>query len=187
MKDGIHLENVGDHLKSLRLMRKYSMRKLAKVAGVTVSYVSDLEAGKLSPTLATLRKLLLALDTDLGRFFNEADAELGSHVFQAERMRVVKDSFHQNTFVFPRRLDIHVELLDELIYPSEEEPEYEVLSSDLAGYIIQGEMYLDIKGEEPTVVGPGDAFYVTAGKPVRGRAVTDTPVRLITIYHPPRY
>ena len=34
---------------------------------------------------------------------------------------------------------------------------------------------------------PGDAFYVTKGTAHRGYAHGDEPVRLVSVYHPPRY
>ena len=58
----------GRKLRALRLRAHLSMREVARRAGVAVSYVSNLEAGRLSVTLASLRELLVALGSDLGPF-----------------------------------------------------------------------------------------------------------------------
>lgn len=178
---------IGGRLRELRLRYKLSMRKLAKLAGVTVSYVSDVEAGHISPTLTTLRKLLIALGTDLGEFLAENGGQHLGHVFRGDRMRAVTDQNHTNTFILPRRLDIHLEMLHETIMPSDQMPEFETLSSDEAGYILEGELCLEIEGDEPHRLGPGDGFYVPAGRPLRGYCATDEPVRFVGVYHPPRY
>lgn len=47
------------------------MRELSRRSGVAVSFLSRLGAGGATTTLATLRKVLLALGTDLGPFFAE--------------------------------------------------------------------------------------------------------------------
>ncbi|MHB9037684.1 MAG: helix-turn-helix domain-containing protein [Armatimonadota bacterium] len=182
-----HTKNVGGRLRELRLRYKLSMRKLAKLAGVTVSYVSDVEAGRISPTLTTLRKLLIALDTDLGEFLADNGGKHQGYVFRGDRMRSVTDQDHTNLFILPRRLDIHLEVLHETIMPSDQMPEFETLSSDEAGYVIEGQLCIEIEGDEPQILGPGDGFYVPAGRPLRGYCATEEPVRFIGIYHPPRY
>lgn len=177
---------VGKRIKEFRVRRQLSMRQLAKNAGVAVSYVAGVEAERISPTISTLRKLLLALGTDLGAFFAEA-APSAKWTFRHDEMHSVVDEKRRYQFILPRRPDIQVEVLDELIYPGET-PEFEVLSSDIAGYVLQGELYVEIEGEERQLLGVGDAFYIPAGKPVRGICASDSvPTRLISIYSPSRY
>jgi transcriptional regulator with XRE-family HTH domain len=179
---------LGIRLRTLRKQAKLSIRQLSKLAGVSASYVTGVESGRISPTISTFRKLLTALGTDLGGFFAE-DTALGveDHIFRAEAMHLLNDAHRRYTFVLPRRTNIHVEVVDERILPADA-PEYEVLASDLAGYVLEGDMVLDIKDQPPQRLHPFDAFYIPAGTPVRGFcAHSDTPVHLITIYTPPRY
>ncbi|MBI2842953.1 MAG: helix-turn-helix domain-containing protein [Armatimonadetes bacterium] len=178
---------IGDRLKQLRLGHRYSMRQLAKKAGVTVSYVSELEAGSISPTIATLRKILIALSTDLGSFFTDGDSDdSASYVFRKAKMRNVVDPYQRYTFVLPRRPDVHMEILDELNMPGEGH-EFETLTSDIAGYILDGDLYIEVGNDERVLLHTNDAFYVPAGRPIRGYPIKDKPVRLITVYVPPRY
>jgi quercetin dioxygenase-like cupin family protein len=90
------------------------------------------------------------------------------------------------TFILPRRKNIKMEMLEEEYRPGER-PEFETINSDLAGYLITGEMLLEIRGKDPQPLRAGDAFYVPAGTPVRGRCVKSDYARLITVHVPPNY
>ncbi len=163
------------------------MRALAEKAGVSVGYVSGVEAGTISPTIATLRKLLLGMGTDIGTFFQEkAEVESGP-VFLREEMLFVNDGGRNYTLVLPQHPDIEVIILDELFQPHEAKPVMEALPGDLAGYVIRGQLLLDIEGDESRVLRTGDAFYVKAGRPLRGHALGDEPTRLITVQSMPRH
>lgn len=179
--------SIGERLRELRTRQGLSMRGLAAQAGVAPSYVSSVEAGRISPTIATLRKLLLVLGEDLAGFFTHGDSRPRGYHFPHAGMQKVADATRQYTLILPRRSDICCEMLDETIHPSSAMPEYEQIGSDLAGYVLAGQLVLEIAGEDPVTLLPGDAFYVPADKPVRGRCTGDTPVRLVTVIVPPRY
>ncbi|OPZ83212.1 MAG: HTH-type transcriptional regulator PuuR [bacterium ADurb.Bin429] len=177
---------LGSRIKGLRTLQHLSLRQLAERASVTPSYLSAVERGKLSPTIALLSKVLAALGTDLAAFFTAAQAEEAEIVFRQEAMQTVEDSGRQYTFIFPKRPDLRLEVLDERLLPGEE-PEFEELPVDLAGYVLHGTLLLEVAGRTPEAVPAGDAFYVPAGRPVRGRCADDTPVQLLTMMTPPRY
>jgi transcriptional regulator with XRE-family HTH domain len=176
---------VGPPLKQLRTAQGLSLRQLAERAGVTASYLSAVERGKISPTIALLGRVLAALGTDLAGFFTAEQEAHDCFVFRREAMRTVDDGGRRYTFVFPKRSDVPLEVQEETLFPGET-PEYEELEMDLAGLILSGTMLLDIAGRETQVVGPGDAFYLPAGHPTRGRCEGEAPVHLITIMTPPR-
>lgn len=163
------------------------MRGLAKEAGVTVGYISGVEAGRISPTIATLRKLLLAMDTDLGAFFAGVTDKTQSFVFRRSDARTVLDENRSYTFLLPRRRDIQLDAVEEVISPGET-PEFETLTSDMAGIVVKGQLTLEVENEGKEILKEGDSFYITAGKPVRGgSAATNKSVKIITLYVPPRY
>ncbi len=180
------LNTLGSRLKRLRTAQGLSLRQLAERAGVTPSYLSAAERGKLSPTIALLGRVLAALDTDLAAFFTAAQAEEARFVFRHSTMQSVDDGGRRYTFVLPKRPDLRLEVLEETLFPGET-PDYEELQVDLAGYVLSGTLLLDLGDLGSEELQAGDAFYVPAGHPVRGRCRHDTPVRLITMMTPPRY
>ena len=62
-------ERVIRRIRSVAKQRGWSVNKLADFADVGRGYLSDVLAGKKSPTLRTLVKISRALDTDVREFF----------------------------------------------------------------------------------------------------------------------
>jgi len=157
------------------------MRELARRAGIAVSYLSNLEAGRLSPSLAMLRKVLVALGTDLEPFFANSPAIPKGRVFRLPQMRRVTDGARSYTFILPPRRDVKLIMFDEVLFAGED-PQFESLTGDLAGYILTGELILEVQGESREALKAGDAFYVPAGKPLRGWCGGNADsVRLVTV------
>lgn len=177
---------VARRLRDLRLRCRLSMRELARQAGVAPSYVSGVERRRISPTIAALRKLLNAMGSDLGVFFTAAPRPHERYVFRREAMRSTADKKRCYTFIFPRRKDIKLEMIEEE-YLAGEKPEFEKIGADLAGYVISGQLLLQTRGEPPQQLRTGDAFYVPAGTPVRGRCIKSAATRIISVQVPPNY
>ena len=170
----------GRKLRALRLRAHWSMRELARQAGVAVSYVSNLEAGRVSATLAGLRKLLVVLGSDIGPFFTLEQPAVEGWVFRRPQMQATSDAGRSYTFILPARADIRLTMLDEELFAGEP-PEFETLDGDFAGYVLAGELVLEFAGEPPQILQAGDAFYAPALRPVRGRCDAGKSVRLVTV------
>ena len=63
-------DSLGDQIKRMRLERKLKVLDVARMTGLTSSTISQVERSKISPTIATLKKIAHALDLPLGDFFN---------------------------------------------------------------------------------------------------------------------
>ncbi|MBM2854831.1 MAG: cupin protein [Steroidobacteraceae bacterium] len=61
--------DVSTRLKAVRLMHGLSQRELAKRAGVTNGMISLIEQGRVSPSVASLKKVLDGLPMQLAEFF----------------------------------------------------------------------------------------------------------------------
>lgn len=81
-------ENIGTRLNGLRVAHGYSIRGLAQKAGVSASQVSDIEKGKVEPSITTLKRLAEAMGTTITYFFSEHRPANGRVVRAAERVVV---------------------------------------------------------------------------------------------------
>ncbi len=181
-------DRIGERLKQMRSRAALSLRELGERCDITPSYLSNLERGGSSPTLATLARILHALDSDLESFFTDHEAgDLTGPVFRRSQMRHASDATRRYTFVLPVREGVKTEMLDEYIMPGESEPEFESFNCDVAGLVLGGSLELEIEGDPSSVLCPGDAFYVTEGTRHRGRCLGPEPAHLITVYVPPKY
>jgi transcriptional regulator with XRE-family HTH domain len=67
-------KTLGERIKALRAERALQQRQLAEKAGLTPSMVSQIESGRLTPSLHTLGKLAGALGVPMGTLFDQRPA-----------------------------------------------------------------------------------------------------------------
>lgn len=83
---------IGRRLRDLRSARELSLRQLAKLIGASPSLLSQVENGKVTPSVDTLALLARALGVPVAAFFGDADASQaagGAWVVRAvERQRI---------------------------------------------------------------------------------------------------
>lgn len=161
----LNVKTVGARLKSLRLARGYSMRELAARAGIAVSFLSKIEAGKASPTIMSLQKVLEALDVAVGEFFRDGTQENPADkvVFKREDMKALVEEDRTWLFAFPSHPDLGIELSYEEYKPRTRLVELERHPVDICGYVLAGELTLEIPHRGVFKAGKGDAFYLKAG------------------------
>jgi transcriptional regulator with XRE-family HTH domain len=89
MKRVLKQQAVGERVHRLRTERGMSLRGLAAATGFSPSFISQLEHGQVSPSIASMEKIALSLKVTLGEFFAAAaDAEGGLIVRAGERARM---------------------------------------------------------------------------------------------------
>ncbi len=80
--------DIGRKLKALRLKKKIGLVDLGKHTGLSASMLSQLENGKMFPTLPTLARVAMVFDVGLDHFFaDRKKRSLFSVVRAGERMR----------------------------------------------------------------------------------------------------
>jgi len=80
--------DIGPKLRQLRLRKKIALVDLGKHTGLSASMLSQLENGKLIPTLPTLARIAAVFDVGLEHFFSDKRArKTFSIVRAAERLR----------------------------------------------------------------------------------------------------
>ncbi len=63
---------IGKRIKAQRLAAKLTLKQLAEKVGCTDSYLSQIENGKVSPSIASLKKIADGLQTKITDFFVES-------------------------------------------------------------------------------------------------------------------
>lgn len=54
--------NLGEKIREKRKLRRMTQKALSEQSGVSISFISDIEKGRTSPSIATLLKICEALD-----------------------------------------------------------------------------------------------------------------------------
>ena len=63
------MTEIGLKIKAIRVSKKISQRKLATLAGISNTYLSDIEVGRTNPSLKTMEKLAAALEIQMKDLF----------------------------------------------------------------------------------------------------------------------
>ena len=71
VKQSLSRYSLGTKLRQLRLKKKIALVDLGKHTGLSPSMLSQLENGKLIPTLPTLARIAMVFDVGLEHFFSE--------------------------------------------------------------------------------------------------------------------
>jgi transcriptional regulator with XRE-family HTH domain len=81
-------QTLGVSLRRLREQKKISLRALAERADISPSFVSQIENGQCSPSIASMERIVNALGVTLGQFFLSADQPVVNIVRARDRARV---------------------------------------------------------------------------------------------------
>lgn len=82
--------SIGDKIREVREKRGLTLRALADEAGVSESLVSQIERGKVSPSLETLVTIVDALDIDLEWLFRDFRRQKPAIVTKRTERRVIR-------------------------------------------------------------------------------------------------
>lgn len=175
---------VGARVRQIRREHQLSARDLATRAGVSAAYLSRLEHDKVSPTVATLSRLMQAMGESIVRAFGDDDA--GPVVRRADR-RVVRNHGIDDLILTPSRA-AHLEVLETVLEPgaSSGEQSYEHPGDEECVVVLDGTMtvWLD---EQRYDLAEGDAITFPCRTPHRWSNGTSAHTRALWIITPPGY
>jgi len=182
-------KHIGERIKRLRLKRSMGLVELGRQTGLSASFLSQLETGRVVPTLRNLARIALVFGKDLSCFFeNEPHALFRIHR-KKERVRLPQTGVDDPTYYFEslgymvpdRYLDPYyaefVPLKKNLEVRPHVHPGYEFL------YVLEGE--LEIRhAERAHVLERGDGVYFDASTPHSYTcAGKDSAIALIVTMH----
>ena len=87
-------EDVGKRINDIRKCRGYSREKLAEMADISVQFLADIEKGRKSMTVATLRRVAAALNVTTDYIVNGSDSS--SEAVQIDAMLASLSSYNRS-------------------------------------------------------------------------------------------
>jgi len=180
---------VGKRLRALRTANGLSLRALADASGVTASALSQIENGKNSPSVSTLKKILAPLGATLGEFFAQGEeSSEPSAVYPAQSLVNVATGSNLTYLSLPGVMSGRtIQIMDERYEEGADTgPELYSHAGEECGVCIEGRIELTVNGRSE-VLEPGDAFYFSSTLPHRWRNVGKGPARMIAANTPPTF
>lgn len=183
--------DIGRKLRQLRLRKKIGLADLSKHTGLSPSMLSQLENGKMVPTLPTLSRIAMVFDVGLDHFFDGKSHGLISIVRSAERLRFPERSDTSDPMYFFECLAFATQGKGMQAYlahfPPRDSPECPEHSHEGAEflYILEGDLTLRFQGHEHQLH-EGDSVYMESIELHGYRARSDKGARAIVVTLPPR-
>lgn len=179
--------DLGAKLRQLRMRKKIALTELGKHTGLSASMLSQLENGKMVPTLPTLARVAMVFDVGLDYFFGSTrKAGLFEIVRKEERMRFPNDQNNERPGYFFEVLafkatnkPIEAYLAE---FPAREEGEAVEHSHPGAElvHVLEGSLEV-VYQDDVVVLGEGDSAYFDASEPHSYRGVSEVPARAVVI------
>ncbi|WP_108652605.1 cupin domain-containing protein [Dongshaea marina] len=179
--------DIGYKLKHLRQKAQLSQRELAKRAGVTNGFISQLENNQLSPSIASLKKVLDGFPISLADFFTENDETSANVVFRASEMPDLGSGDIQYLLVGHGKTPRAIGMLKEVMQPGADTgPEMLTHGGEECGIVIEGCLELSVD-QESYRLDPGDGYYFDSRRPHRFRNIGSDVCVLISANTPPSF
>ena len=177
---------LGSHIRRLRHARGMTLVRLAEATDLSHPFLSQLERGLAQPSLSTLRRVALALETSPIELIAAADAPDGSaatvEVHRSDE-RLVADGFAATparTLAHGARPMHPLEVAGGNVEPGEAF----VHAEDEFVYVLAGAVRVDLDGEMLTL-GRGDSVYYRGGVAHRWWSATGDDYRLLVVKQGP--
>jgi transcriptional regulator with XRE-family HTH domain len=185
-------KRIGERIRRLRLKKSMGLVELGKHTGLSASFLSQLETGRVVPTLRNLARIAMVFSKDLSYFFETEPTAMFRIHRQKDRVRLPQTGVEPPTYFFESLgymvPDRHMDPYFAEFVPMARTPEpkahmhpgFEFL------YVLEGELELR-HGDQNCTLDPGDAVYFDSGTPhsyqCAGKA--STRVIIVTMHQPP--
>lgn len=162
---------VGTRVSRLRQRYGMSQRKLAREAGVTNGTISMIEQNRVSPSVASLKKILEAFGMTLAEFFSSDFEQVPQVFYRAHELPRLADERVILRQVGGNIVNRKLQVLHETYAPGGDTGD-DMLSHDgeEAGVVVRGSIELTVGGQ-CEVLQAGDAYYFNSRLPHRFRNI----------------
>jgi transcriptional regulator with XRE-family HTH domain len=157
-------KHLGERIRRLRLKKSMGLVELGRHTGLSASFLSQLETGRVVPTLRNLARIAMVFSKDLSYFFESEPAAIFRVHRKRERVRMPQTGVEPPAYTFeslgymvPDRL-MDPYFAEFLPLPAQVEPKAHVHPGYEFLYVLAGQLAL-LHGAQETVLETGDAVY----------------------------
>ncbi|RTR04364.1 helix-turn-helix domain-containing protein [Halomonas nitroreducens] len=170
-------------LKILRKKLGVTLESLAERTGMSKSYLSKIERGLNTPSIASALKVAKALSVPVEELFSdEVDAPQGYSIVRADQRGTLTNGDDGLSYASLAKMVGNRQLLPFMLYPKEEfnQSAFKEHMGEEFIFVHGGEVEIDFRTERVTL-NVGDALHFDAQKPHRIRSIGDTRAELLVV------
>lgn len=180
---------IGEQLRELRQVKALTLRAVADKAGISVSYLSQLERNQSRLPIGVLKKISDALGVHMNWFFQgqqQGDPAENDIVVRADkRRRMSFTGLGISEELLSPNLSGPLELLLSTIAPGADSEDYSHDGAE-AGFVLSGTLDLWVSGREFRLM-EGDSFSFKSAELHRCANPGAVPTRVLWVITPPHY
>ena len=176
---------VGERLRQFRLEKGLSQRELGRRSGVTGATISLIEQNRVSPSVASLKKVLDGLALSLADFFAEPEPAPAQVFFRAAELLELGSAKLSLRQVGHDLQGQGLQILHEFHAPGSDSGSYSHKGEE-GGVIVRGRLEVTV-GEATAVLGPGDAYRFDSQVPHRMRNLGKEVCEIVSACTPPTF
>lgn len=177
--------NIGSRIKALRRRRNMTLAAVAEAAGLSPSYLSQVERGRSTPSLSTLSNIATALGVNLRELFEPETQQIHvtqtsycSHARQASAPVATLHLSHP-----AGRWKLEVEQIT--LQPGAPCLEFAPHPGEAFGFVLKGVLQV-VMEEEQYDLEAGDSIHFETNRPYRLACAGETPCTALWCSSPPR-
>lgn len=183
-EDTDELDNLGNRVREFRMLRGLGVRALASLAGVSSSFVSQLENGRTNASIASLRKLASALGVTPAELLNTKTGYTRGVLRAADRPHVPLQGADKYVVSKPpmRNLEVYAGRFE----PGSSTGEEAYVHGNAQEIIVvtSGSIVVQLAGED-YVLAENDSIEFLTSVPHLARNDSSEPANLLWIMSPP--
>ena len=178
---------IGPRLRQIRLRHRLSQRQLARQSGVANATISQIEAGKLNPTVSMLKKVLDGIPVRLSEFFSAQPETPDRVFFRADELTEIADGGVSFLQVGANLTDKAIQFIKECYQPGAGTGRHAIThEGEECGLILKGRLQVTV-GEQSAILRAGDAYYFRSNQPHSFMNPGSEPCELISACTPPSF
>ncbi len=179
-------KHLGERIRRLRLKKSMGLVELGRHTGLSASFLSQLETGRVVPTLRNLARISMVFSKDLSYFFESEPAAIFRVHRKRDRVRMPQTGVEPPAYTFeslgymvPDRL-MDPYIAEFLPLPANVEPKGHIHAGYEFLYVLAGQLAL-LHGGQETVLDAGDAVYFDSATSHSYRCVGGKPSEAIIV------
>jgi transcriptional regulator with XRE-family HTH domain len=179
--------DLGERLRAIRLLRRRTLREVAEAAGVSESFVSQLERGRSNASVASLQRLAAALGIEVSDLFATEGVTRPGVLRREARQLVVWGHLGRKALLTPKPFH-SLEVVAAEFDPGGStggEPYTHGDSEELL-LVVAGRVHVQL-GDDVYDLGTGDSVHYRSSTPHRVSNPGDVPAEVLFVISPPSY
>ena len=179
-------KTMGERLALLRRSLGLSQRRAAELSGLTHGAICMIEQNKVSPSVASLQKLLCVYELPLSRFFAEEEARAPSVVIKAEQLIELGSQGVSMKLVHNGNNRRQLGFMLETYAPGTDTGGQVKHLGEEVGTVLEGSVILTVAGQTYPL-SAGDSYVIDTGEPHSFSNPSGQTCRIVSAHTPANF